>query len=107
MNLKERGASLGLEESEFRELMELFRQSCGSDIRRLQESLADGDYQQALHCAHTIKGSSANLGLLDMSAAARRVEDMVRDNSCNGLEPEMKTLKALFEAALKEVPSTE
>jgi histidine phosphotransfer protein HptB len=103
MTFRKRGASLGLDEEEFRELMELFRQSCGSDVQLLQKAVAAGDLQQVLHCAHTIKGSSANLGLVDLGAAAQRIEELARAKRWSDLEPNVEILKDLFDAALKEM----
>jgi len=103
MTFRKRGASLGLEEEEYRELMELFRRSCGADVQRLQEAVAAGDLQQVLHCAHTIKGSSSNLGLVDVSAAAKRIEELARAKRWSDLDANLSILKGLFDAALKEM----
>jgi histidine phosphotransfer protein HptB len=103
MTFRKRGVSLGLEEEEYRELMELFRQSCGSDVQLLQKAVAAGDLQQVLHCTHTIKGSSSNLGLVDLSAAAKRIEELAREKRWSDLESNLEILKRLFDVALKEM----
>jgi len=47
-------------------------------LNRLRESLAAADWQSALFLAHALKGSSGNIGLAAMYAAARELEKTLR-----------------------------
>ena len=43
-------------------------------ITRLEAAAAEPDYTQLYQAAHALKSSSANLGAMTLSAAARRIE---------------------------------
>lgn len=76
--------NLGLEEGECIELLELFVETTASNLDRLQNGLAAGDSSQVSEAAHTIKGSSANLGLMEIAEAAKGIEERARQNSLEG-----------------------
>ncbi|RJQ83943.1 MAG: Hpt domain-containing protein [Desulfobacteraceae bacterium] len=98
MDFKALGDNLGLDEDEYRELIDLFIQSGGLDLVKLEQALTMGDADQVMRCAHTIKGASGNLGLTAVSAAARRIEEQSMHNRLEGLEEALRTLKFQFEA---------
>jgi len=93
MNFKELGANLGLEEDEYRELVDLFLLTGSADFQKLQEGLAARDAEQVMRSAHTIKGASGNLGLMQVSAAAKIIEDRALDNQLDELNGPMETLR--------------
>ncbi len=97
MNFRELGAQIGLEEDEYRELIELFIESGGADFSNLRQALAAGNADQVMRSAHTIKGASGNLGLMKISEAARIIEESANNNCLDNLEPTVKKLKSLFE----------
>ncbi len=97
MNFKELGENLGLDEDEYRELIELFIQSGSADFQRLQEALVSGDAEKAMRSAHTIKGAAGNLGLMDVHAVAQIIEDNAEKMQLDGLAETMQTLKTQFE----------
>lgn len=97
MNFKEMGAHLGLEEDEYRELIELFVMSGGSDFDSLQTALAAGDAETVMRRAHTIKGAAGNLGLKDVSAVAKVIEDRAMKNNLSNLDQTVQMLKSQFE----------
>jgi len=97
MNFKELGANLGLEEDEYRELIELFVMSGNADFESLQTGLAEGDADKVMRCAHTIKGASGNLGLADVSDVAKSIEERAMNNELDGLAQTVQTLKSQFE----------
>jgi histidine phosphotransfer protein HptB len=105
MDYKARGIDLGLDDGEYRELIELFLETCGSDIQRLQEALAAGDSTQVMQRVHTIKGASSSLGLIDVSAAAECIEEMAQTSKWTDMEQNVKILKARFDAIQAEVRS--
>lgn len=55
-------------------LVDLFLEDTPRLIARLEAAAAEPDYQALRDTAHSLKSSSANLGALRLSAAARRVE---------------------------------
>lgn len=98
MNFKELGARLGLEEDEYRELIELFVESGSADFERLQEAVASNDHEQIARSAHTIKGAAGNLGLMDVHDVAKKIEETAVDNRKDAMNRALETLGTQFQA---------
>jgi len=98
VNFKALGADLGLEEDEFRELMELFVETEKRDLQLLAEGLEARDVNQITRCAHTIKGASGNLGLAEFSAVADTIEQHALNQRLEEAARAFAILKAQFEA---------
>jgi histidine phosphotransfer protein HptB len=94
MNFKELGANLGLEEDEYRELVSLFVMTGGKDFETLRQAVVAGDADTAMRSAHTIKGAAGNLGLKDVSALARVIEDRAMKKDLNSLDQSLQMLKS-------------
>lgn len=75
MDLKELGTNLGLEESEFLELVELFLTTAKKDLQKLRDGYQSGDSGAVAGSAHSLKGSSGNLGFSELSMLSRKAED--------------------------------
>lgn len=97
MNFKELGANLGLEEDEYRELVELFVTTGSADFEKIQGAIAVSDTDQVMRSAHTIKGAAGNLGLTDVSDVAKIIEDSVTNNQLSDLETAVAKLKTQFD----------
>lgn len=98
MNFKELSAYLGLEEDEYREILELFMLSGGANFQKLQESLDTGNADQVMRCAHSIKGAAGNLGLEEVSMVAAIIEARALQNRLHDLGAAVLALKGHFEA---------
>ena len=98
MNFKELGENLGLEEDEYRELVELFVNTGTADYEKIQSGLASSDADQVMRSAHTIKGAAGNLGLIDVSDVAKIIEENAIGNHLDGLDQVVRQLKTHFEA---------
>jgi HPt (histidine-containing phosphotransfer) domain-containing protein len=98
MNFKELGENLGLEEDEYRELVELFVDTGTADFEKIQSGLASSDAEQVMRSAHTIKGAAGNLGLTDVSDVAKIIEENAVENHLEGLSQAVRQLKTHFEA---------
>lgn len=98
MNFKELGANLGLDEDEYRELVELFIMTGTADFENIRTGMANSDADQVMRSAHTIKGAAGNLGLQQVSDAAKTIEDSASNNRLNGLEAAIADLKTHFDA---------
>lgn len=59
---------------EYRSLIQLFLEDAPGHIQRLEAAAAANDIAAMVAPAHTLKSSSANLGALALSAAAKRIE---------------------------------
>ena len=102
MNIKELAEDLGLEEDEYMELIELFIDIGTSDLDELQAAVGAGDAEKAANAAHSIKGASGNLGLMEFYGTAKTIEDDARSGnleraagSIQELQKEMKNIEAL------------
>ncbi len=98
MNFKALGEQLGLDEEEYRELIDLFIESGGADYQKLLDGVAAGDADTVCSCAHTIKGASGNLGLLDVSAVASLIEERAMNHKLEDIGQAVETLKTQFDA---------
>ena len=97
MECKELAENLGLEECECIELLELFVETTASNLDRLHNGLAAGDSGQVSEAAHTIKGSSANLGLMEIANAAKGIEERARQNSLEGAADAAESIREAWE----------
>jgi len=97
MNIKELAANLGLEEEEYRELIDLFILSGGGDVQKIVDGVAAGDADQIMRAAHTIKGAAGNLGLVDVSAAAKIIEARAMHNQLGELSEALRMLQGLMQ----------
>jgi HPt (histidine-containing phosphotransfer) domain-containing protein len=97
MNFQELAENLGLEVDEYRELIELFIDTGSADFRKIQEALAGRNADQIMRSAHTIKGAAGNLGLMDVSATAKTIEDNASKNQLDQLPQVVQMLKTQFE----------
>lgn len=98
MNFKDMADNLGLEIDEYRELIELFIDTGAVDFQKIQEALAGQNADQIMRSAHTIKGAAGNLGLMDVSATAKTIEDSASKNELDQLPEAVQLLKSQFES---------
>ena len=97
MNFKALADNLGLEVDEYRELIELFIDTGAADFQKIQDALAGRNADQILRSAHTIKGAAGNLGLMDVSATAKTIEEGASKNQLDHLARAVQVLKTQFE----------
>jgi len=101
MDFKELAQNLELEENEFLELLGLFVETGYSDLNELQSAIEDGDAEKAGRVAHSIKGTSANLGLTEIFEFAKRIEMNVRNNDLFGATGAAKRIKEQLDRIAK------
>ena len=93
MNIKELAENLGLEEDEYLELIELFIDTGMTDIEKLRSAIEEGNAEEATRAAHSIKGASGNLGLMEIYDVALKCEEEASNNSLDGLAESAQALK--------------
>ena len=98
MDFKAMGANLGLDEDEFRELIDLFMETGQSDYDSLKSALAGGDAEAAAGFAHTLAGASGNLGLMDLHAAAKSIEEAAMQKDVATASAKASEMEAMFSA---------
>jgi len=99
MGFQEMGAKLGLEENEFRELVTFFIDSAILDIQKYRDACKKGDGEKASASAHSLKGSSGNLGFLDIHELAKKAETNSRNNNSENCE----TVSSMIESKIEEI----
>ena len=97
MNFKELGENLGLEEDEYLELVELFMTTGLADFQKLIDAVAAGDAETAMRSAHTIKGASGNLGLMDVYKVAILIEERAGNQQLDDLAQAIESMKSHFD----------
>lgn len=78
MNLSKLSESLGLDEADVLDLVELFLDTCDADVNTVEEGMKAGDHQQVADAAHSIKGASGNMRFEAIYALAKTIEDTAR-----------------------------
>lgn len=96
MNFQELAEELGLDEEEYRELIELFMETGQADLSQLKTALEAGDAETASRRAHTLSGSSGNMRLMELHEAAKRIELAADDGRLNSLSDDLNALEEGF-----------
>lgn len=73
-------------DTEFPTLINTFIQDSGLRLRELVEAFQRGQLDGVRKAAHSLKGASANLGLLRLAEECRLLEEAARDG-CLGSDP--------------------
>jgi HPt (histidine-containing phosphotransfer) domain-containing protein len=79
-----------------REIVGIFLEDTPRRIAELDQSLAAGDAPAFTRAAHSIKGSSSNLGALRLRAAAEKLEHDSRKVGLDSVPADLDRLKAEF-----------
>lgn len=89
-----------------REIAGIFLEDTPQRIAELDETVVSGDLQKFTRAAHSIKGSSSNLGAMALRAVAEQLEHHARTHGISGVADMVASIKTEFaraEAALSEV----
>ena len=86
-----------------REIVGIFLEDTPHRIAELDQSLADNDPQRFTRAAHSVKGSSSNLGAMALRAVAERLEHQSKQSGLPGVEPLLAELKSEFTRAAAEL----
>jgi HPt (histidine-containing phosphotransfer) domain-containing protein len=86
-----------------REIVGIFLEDTPQRIAELDQSLAGNDPLRFTRAAHSVKGSSSNLGAMALRAVAERLEQQSKQSGLTGLEPILVELKGEFAHAAVEL----
>jgi HPt (histidine-containing phosphotransfer) domain-containing protein len=100
MNLKELGESLGLDDEEYLEMIDLFFESGGADLKKLEAAVADGDAVQGHAASHSLKGSSGSLSLMMIYEKASIIDDKLRFGDLDGVAEMVVRLRNEYDLLL-------
>jgi histidine phosphotransfer protein HptB len=82
-----------------REIAGIFFEDTPLRLAELDQSLAAGDMAKFTRAAHSIKGSSSNLGAMALRAAAEKLEHQARSTGLGEVSALVTEVKAEFERA--------
>ena len=102
--LREMGRGLGMEVP--RRVIELYLRDAPVRLAALSKSLADGDAAAMEQAAHSLKGSSANLGAVDFADLCGRLEKLAGTLTSTEARERFGRLEAEYgrvEAAMREL----
>ncbi len=77
---------LGGDEDLFQELCQIFLEESPRLLRELKAALADGNAEEAMRAAHSLKGETGYLSAPQAMAAARQLEELARSHSLTGAD---------------------
>jgi len=100
-NLRDLGAGDG--GAFLREIIEIFLSDTPERIAELKESLGHGDRERFLRNAHSIKGSSSNVGARALRIAAEQIEIQAHEGLSPGLSTPLAELTAEFDRVRAEL----
>jgi len=90
------------DESLIQELLELYVEDVTTRMADMRKNLEERDYVSAEREAHTIKGSSSNVGALRIQRWAHYFEQELKNQSAQHVD----ALLALFDKEFKEIQQT-
>ena len=103
MDIKALADNLGLDEDEYLELVDLLVDTGMVDLSNMESAVKLGDSDAAARAAHSIKGASGNLGIMDIYELAKAVEAELRNNNLTAIEGELKEIREKLETLAKLV----
>ena len=96
MDLKALGESLGLEESEFIEIVEIFLETAYMDVKKLEDAHRSQDPKAVSEAAHSLKGAAANLGFMEMASLSSKLEASAIKKDISGVPSAIPLLHGLL-----------
>jgi CheY-like chemotaxis protein/HPt (histidine-containing phosphotransfer) domain-containing protein len=100
---------VGGDQALLRQVVSLFRGTCGGHVEAIGEALAARDGEKLRRAAHTLKGSALNLGATAVAEAARRLESAgpgdpeAARRGLAALEEELRILRPYLDELVGEV----
>jgi len=103
MDIKALADDLGLDEDEYLELIDLLVDTGMVDLSNMESAVKAGDADTAARAAHSIKGASGNLGIMDIYELAKAIEAELRNNNLAAIEGQLKEIREKLEVLGKLV----
>ena len=98
MNIAELAEAIGLNESEYLELIDLLIETSNADIAQAESAVGSADSDTATRAFHSIKGAAANMGLTEIADLAKQGKQMARQNALDQLSPLLQRLRTKLDA---------
>src|SRR4030042_2830240 len=95
---------IGGEKDFLLELLEIFERDYQDKIVLLREAVKAGDFNRIREIGHFLKGASANLSLLPLQEACRRMEESGRAQNLQGARDALPLLEKEHERLQAFIP---
>ena len=82
------------------ELLEIFQDDFRDKIGRLKDAVKSKDFNAVQNIGHALKGASANLSLLPLQAACKKMEEAGRSHEAQASEEALGEMEKEFERLL-------
>jgi histidine phosphotransfer protein HptB len=93
----------GANDEFLKEIAGIFLEDTPQRIAELDQSLLAGDVSKFTRAAHSIKGSSSNLGAVALRAASEKLEHLARTQGLANVPPLIAAVKTEFARATAEI----
>ncbi len=97
MDLKKIAESLGLDEEEYGEMIDLFFESGGADLKKIEAAVAEGDAERGHEASHSLKGSAGSLGLMMIYEKTTTIDDKLRFGKLDGVPKMVACLRQEYD----------
>ncbi len=67
------------DESLFNDILMMFYQDHAQDLDKIEQAMAQEDYQQTKHLVHTLKGVAASIGAMELFSATKALDIALRE----------------------------
>jgi HPt (histidine-containing phosphotransfer) domain-containing protein len=84
----------GLDPEDIDEIGELCLEDTAGNIAAVKTAPTESDLSTAVRAAHSIKGSAANIGLTNLSDAAKTIEAQLLQNDFNNFNENLEILNS-------------
>jgi PAS domain S-box-containing protein len=78
------------------ELLQIFFDSTSKSLENLASAIAENNYHEIVRVAHSIKGSSSNLGIMSVAAIAADLEQIGHNQKPDNIKELLETMQDLF-----------
>lgn len=85
----------------YRELLEAYLDDSPKKLDQMQSSFRELDFESLANAAHTMKGSSGNMGAQKLSEVCAEIERLARSNSTDGLEEMIREVDLVYQDVKK------
>ena len=82
-----------------REIVEVYLTDAPQRIAEMRRTHTEGDQENLIRAAHSLKGSSANVGAIRVKAAAQEIEHAARRGELAGLGDSIDGVEPLLQEA--------
>jgi len=83
------------------ELLNIFKDSFQTDLKLVEEGVAENSSEKVSSAAHSIKGAAASLGILGINEVALTIEEDARSGSIDNARKNLPVLHELLQELLQ------